>query len=365
MSHDYRMVQWTPYKKTFDLWLGVGLAGFLAAHVVGGVLAFPAGQHPSEVQLALRAVGSCAFGLLSVILAIGPAARLSPRFLPLLYNRRHMGVVCFLLGLLHAGLVVFWYHGFSNMNPFVSVLVSNSEFQSPSGFPFETLGAAALLILFVMAATSHDFWNANLGPGLWKAIHMSVYLGWALLVGHVMLGAAQDENGLAWALAVGVSAALVIGLHLGAAAMEARRSALARRLVSEGWLRVGAAMDIPDARARIVSPPAGERIAVFRNGNNIHAISNVCRHQGGPLGEGRIVDGCVTCPWHAFQYRPEDGVSPPPYSERVATYRTRIEDGIVFVHAEALPLGTAPEPTVLGGPSPAIPPDSTREAPNG
>ncbi len=353
MSHDYRVVQWTPFKKTFDLWLGSGIIVFLAAHVASAVFAFPPDQHASEVQLALRASGSCAFALLSLILAIGPAARLSPRFLPLLYNRRHMGVVCFLIALLHGGLVVFWYHGFSGMNPLVSVLVSNSEFHSARGFPFETLGVGALLILFVMAATSHDFWNANLGPGLWKAIHMSVYGAYVLIVGHVMLGAAQGDEGFAWALAVGISAALVMGLHLGAGVLEARRGALMRRIVAEGWLRVGAALDIPDTRARVVSPPKGERIAVFRDGDRIHAISNVCRHQGGPLGEGRIVDGSITCPWHGFQYRPEDGCSPPPYSERVATYRTRIQNGIVFVHPEALPLGTGPGPTLIGGASPA------------
>ncbi len=31
-------------------------------------------------------------------------------------------------------------------------------------------------------------------------------------------------------------------------------------------------------------------------------ISNVCQHQNGPLGEGEIIDGCITCPWHGFQY---------------------------------------------------------------
>jgi nitrite reductase/ring-hydroxylating ferredoxin subunit len=29
--------------------------------------------------------------------------------------------------------------------------------------------------------------------------------------------------------------------------------------------------------------------------------------QNGPLGEGRIVDGCITCPWHGYQYRPDTG----------------------------------------------------------
>ena len=45
----------------------------------------------------------------------------------------------------------------------------------------------------------------------------------------------------------------------------------------------------------------------------IFALSNVCRHQGGPLGEGRILAGCLTCPWHGYQYHVEDGCSPPPF----------------------------------------------------
>ena len=51
-----------------------------------------------ETQL-IRALGTCALLLLHVILAIGPLARLDRRFLPLLYNRRHLGVTMFLLAL--------------------------------------------------------------------------------------------------------------------------------------------------------------------------------------------------------------------------------------------------------------------------
>jgi hypothetical protein len=65
--------------------------------------------------------------------------------------------------------VVLWYHGLSEVNSFVSLLVSNPRYDSPGGFPFESVGLAALLILFVMAATSHDFWNGVLGLGLGAA----------------------------------------------------------------------------------------------------------------------------------------------------------------------------------------------------
>ena len=81
---------------------------------------------------------------------------------------------------------------------------------------------------------------------------------------------------------------------------------------SEGWLTVGPPLSIPDKAARIIAAPGGERIAVFRDGTQVGALSNLCAHQNGPLGEGRVIDGCVTCPWHGYQYRPEDGCSPPP-----------------------------------------------------
>ncbi len=40
---------------------------------------------------------------------------------------------------------------------------------------------------------------------------------------------------------------------------------------------------------------SGERVAVFRYEGKISALSSVCQHQNGPLGEGQIIDGCVTC----------------------------------------------------------------------
>jgi nitrite reductase/ring-hydroxylating ferredoxin subunit len=92
--------------------------------------------------------------------------------------------------------------------------------------------------------------------------------------------------------------------------------------------------------ARIVAAAGGERIAVFRDGAQIGALTNLCAHQNGPLGEGRIVDGCVTCPWHGYQYRLDDGCAPPPFTEKLATYRVRLRDGVVEVDPQALPPGT-------------------------
>ncbi len=352
MAHGYKIIQWTPFKKSYDTALLFGVLVFVGAYLIAALALAPAGQSALPIQVALRALGACAFALLTLILLIGPLARLSPRFLPLLYNRRHLGVTCFLLALAHGALVVAWYHGFSDLNPFVSLLASNPRYDSIQGFPFESLGVIALFILFILAATSHDFWNNVLGPNMWKALHMLVYWAYALIVAHVMLGAVQGEKSPLYAIVVGAGATLVALTHIFVGAREARRDAKNAEAEADGWLRVGGPSDIPDSLARIVTPPHGERIAVFRDGARIYAISNVCRHQGGPLGEGRIIDGCITCPWHGFQYRPQDGRAPSPFTEKIATYRTRIVDGIVFVHSDPVTSGEEVAPSVIIGAQP-------------
>jgi len=53
----------------------------------------------------------------------------------------------------------------------------------------------------------------------------------------------------------------------------------------------------------------GERIlAVFAVDSYWYAIDGMCSHQGGPLAQGDVNDGCVTCPWHGWQYDLATGV---------------------------------------------------------
>jgi methionine sulfoxide reductase heme-binding subunit len=126
-------------------------------------------------------------------------------------------------------------------------------------------------------------------------------------------------------------------LHLVAGWRERRDD---EGLTHDGWITVGPPQSIPDKAARIVTAMGGERIAVFRDGPQIGAVTNLCAHQNGPLGEGRIVNGCITCPWHGYEYRLEDGCAPPPFTEKLATYPVRINGGIVEVDPRPLPPGT-------------------------
>jgi methionine sulfoxide reductase heme-binding subunit len=114
----------------------------------------------------------------------------------------------------------------------------------------------------------------------------------------------------------------------------------------DGFFDACDADDIPENRARIVCL-SGERVAIFRYDGKISAVSNLCQHQNGPLGEGKIVDGCITCPWHGYQYKPDTGASPPPFVEKVATYNVRIKRGRILVHPTPNAPGTRVEPVLL------------------
>jgi nitrite reductase/ring-hydroxylating ferredoxin subunit/DMSO/TMAO reductase YedYZ heme-binding membrane subunit len=340
MSVSYRAVGWNRQKRLYDSWLAAGVALYLAVFVAAGALL----RTDATIEtLLIRGLGTAAFLLLHVILSIGPLCRLDRRFLPLLYNRRHMGVTMFLLGLGHAAFSVAQFHAAGDENPLVSVLTANPRAGSLAQFPFEILGLLALGILFLMAATSHDFWLANLTPPVWKSLHMMVYAAWGLLVLHVALGALQSERSPVLAGAVGAGVAWVLGLHLVAGVREARGDVELRAGRPDGFADACAVDEIPEGRARVVCL-GGERVAIFRYDGKVSAISNACQHQNGPLGEGRVIDGCVTCPWHGYQYLPDTGASPPPFTEKVPTFRVRIEAGRVLVDPRPNPAGTRAEP---------------------
>ena len=342
MSVSYQAIGWNRAKKVYDGALVGGLLLYLAVFVGIGSLAHP---NATAETLLIRGLGTAALLLLHVILSIGPLCRLDRRFLPLLYNRRHLGVTMFFLALAHGTFSIFQFHALGNLNPLVSLFVSNVRFGSLADFPFQALGFVALLILFLMAATSHDFWLHNLGAPVWKRLHMLVYLAYGLLIAHVTLGALQSEISPPLAGVLGAGMTAVTALHFAAANRE-RRMDRPRCPEANGYVAVGSIDGIPDNRAAVFSCGA-ERIAVFKYDGRISAVSNVCQHQNGPLGEGKIIDGCITCPWHGYQYLPETGASPPPFTEKVSTFRTLVVGNQVFVHPSPLPPGTRVEPSVI------------------
>ena len=339
MSAGFQAVQWNGAKLRYDAILFGLVALYLIAFIgISAALAWP-DSRAAWIDLRLKAFGTCAFLMLSAVLAIGPLARLDPRALPLLYNRRHLGVATFCVALAHAGFMVEWYLLESDITNLAGELTSWADYLAfPAGFPFKTLGLIALLTMLAMAATSHDYWLAVLTPPVWKAIHMAIYVGYGAAALHIALGAMQNNRHPAIPILLFALFGTVSLLHLAAArkgeALDAGDEA------AEGWLPVGTPGSIADGRARIVAVQNGERIAVFRDGKLLSAVSNLCAHQNGPVGEGRVIDGCITCPWHGYEYRMEDGCAPPPFTEKLATYPLRLRGTMIEVAVTPLPPGT-------------------------
>src|SRR5438270_6606258 len=152
MSVEYRAVLWNRQKRIYDALLGAGILAYLGVFIGAGAVVHP---NATAETLIIRGLGTCAFLMLNFILAIGPLTRLNSRFLPLLYNRRHFGVAMFLVALAHGVFSLIQFHALGNVGPLVSLLGSNVRYGSVAQFPFQILGFCALLILALMAATSH------------------------------------------------------------------------------------------------------------------------------------------------------------------------------------------------------------------
>tara|TARA_R110002096_G_scaffold196599_1_gene379515 strand:- start:19691 stop:20656 length:966 start_codon:yes stop_codon:yes gene_type:complete len=316
----------------------------ISCFVVLQLILFP--QITAET-LIIRVTALTAFTLLHIILMIGPLARLDIRFLPLLYNRRHLGVSMFLIALIHGVFSIVQFHALGDINPIVSVFTSNQNYQTISEFPFQILGFFALIILFLMAATSHDFWLKNLNPKVWKALHMGVYIAYGLLITHVALGALQYENSPRYWMILIIGFIAIASLHIIAGIKETKRlKELDNILVEEGFYEIASVEEIVENRAKTIFIE-DQNIAVFKYDGKVSAVHNVCKHQMGPLGEGKIVDGCITCPWHGYQYLPENGQSPPPFKEKLSTYEVKIIKGKIWINPSPKPEGTFVEPAKI------------------
>ena len=323
--------------------LVIGIVLFIGVFVGAGLAMHPA--ITLEILL-MRATAVAAITLLHVILAIGPLARRNKLWLPLLYNRRHLGVTMFLLAFVHALIALLTYHAGGTINPIVSIFTSDAG-TTMATFPFQAFGFGALLILFMMAATSHDFWLANLTAPVWKTLHMGVYFAYALLVVHVAFGFLQSETSPAYVILMGLGVLTISGLHVSTGwKQKGIENPVEGSSDPDGFVKVCKLSDLTE-NIPLGATVSGERVAVILyEGNKVSCVSGVCQHQNGPLAEGQFKYGCLTCPWHGYQYKPEDGSSPEPFTEKIPTFDIKIIDGHVLVKDKPNPAGTPVEPAI-------------------
>ncbi|MEO1096565.1 MAG: Rieske 2Fe-2S domain-containing protein [Bacteroidota bacterium] len=342
MSVSYAAILWNKQKKVYDIGVLIFVLSFTVLFFAGHAVLHP---NATFETILIRNFGLLAFLMLHLILVIGPLTRLNPKFLIILYNRRHLGVTMFIMAATHGVFSILNFHSLSNTNPLKSVFLSNLQYDSLINFPFQVLGFFALIILALMATTSHDFWLKNLGPKVWKSLHMLVYLAYALIILHVVLGALQNETSPILFGVVFFGFVIIASLHVLSGLKEQPADVAIDDAKSE-FVRACNTSEIKENRAKIVTV-SGERVAIFKYNGKLSAVNNFCRHQGGPLGEGKIIDGCITCPWHGYQYRPEDGQSPPPFTEKVETFHLKLEGDQVWIDPKPLPEGTPVQPVTM------------------
>ena len=348
MNVPYRAVQWTRKKLLFDLALVSGAFLYLAVFVAVSLGSQWTPDYVEAGTVAARAFGTLAIILFHGVLLIGPLARLNPSFLALLPHRRHAGVFVFLVALVHGILATVLHHSGGPLNPLASILFGNLELLSIRAFPFAIFGFLALVLLAILAVTSHDFWIEYLSFPLWKHTQMLVYGAYGLVILHVGLGVLQESANPVYLIALALGLSAVVLAHTRAAAQEHRFDHQTPVLDDTGHVRVCRPEEIPFEKAVVVSA-GGERVAVFRHWRGVSAISDVCPHQGGPLGEGSMSGGCVRCPWHGSMFFPETGLAPPPGANRVPTYNLKLSGGYLYVNPNPNPPGLSVPPLAIPG----------------
>ena len=99
---------------------------------------------------------------------------------------------------------------------------------------------------------------------------------------------------------------------------------------SPEFVTVAAATDFAEGKGKSFKVE-GKEVAVFRIGEEFHAISNSCPHYGAQLCEGFVRNATVMCPWHGWQFDIKTGKSMTMPGRDVKSFKVKVEDGQVKI----------------------------------
>jgi nitrite reductase (NADH) small subunit len=107
-------------------------------------------------------------------------------------------------------------------------------------------------------------------------------------------------------------------------------------ITAERWHLVGTLADIPRRGARCVGY-GGKTIAIFRTADDrVFAMEDRCPHRGGPLSQGIVHDGCVTCPLHNWVISLETGLAQGADEGAVRTIPVKLEEQRIFLRLDMM-----------------------------
>ncbi len=96
-------------------------------------------------------------------------------------------------------------------------------------------------------------------------------------------------------------------------------------VLTANWMRVGRLSDIPRQGARCVKH-GDLTIAIFRTAQDqVFALEDKCPHKNGPLSQGIVHNGCVTCPLHSWVISLESGSAQGPDTGQTMTFPVKLD----------------------------------------
>lgn len=66
-------------------------------------------------------------------------------------------------------------------------------------------------------------------------------------------------------------------------------------------VKVTTVSELEEGRGRVFNVQ-GQQVGIFKLGDQVYGIQNICPHKGGPLGEGEVDGTVVSCPWHGWEF---------------------------------------------------------------
>ncbi|MEM9277445.1 MAG: nitrite reductase small subunit NirD [Pseudomonadota bacterium] len=100
--------------------------------------------------------------------------------------------------------------------------------------------------------------------------------------------------------------------------------------VQTAWVEIGNLDDIPRQGARCVSV-GSTTVAMFRTiDDQVFALEDKCPHKNGPLSQGIVHDGCVTCPLHNWVISLKTGEAQGADKGQVKSFPVKLQDKTIL-----------------------------------
>ncbi len=169
------------------------------------------------------------------------------------------------------------------------------------------VGLGVLAALPTVASGAADW--IGLGPEEQRVgvVHAAVNTTATALYAGSWLARRSGHHARGVRLGVAGAAVATVGAGFGGYLVYRRATGVNRSIVDElgaEWTDLGeASVD----ESPTVREAGDRRVVLCRTAAGISALADTCSHQGGPLHEGAVTDGCIRCPWHGSEFRLRDG----------------------------------------------------------